>query len=194
MMPFVGRMIQRIPQSYMVGGGFLSFFIFTFMMHNVMTPDTGVEHVLAFDFKRCWFGTTFLYHIITFYLKRKKIWRRSSIYRNDATTRDLLVSLLLLLLLLDLHKTTVDLIANLDGSSFEINNEYACNYKRFYGKGFTVNESLKKAYQVEFSILKQSTVLAYMDIFYTWESIFIVYSIVFLSERKNKIDPADAMH
>jgi hypothetical protein len=30
---------------------------------------------------------------------------------------------------------------------------------------FTVNESLKKAH--EFSILKQSTVLAYMDIFYT---------------------------
>jgi DHA2 family multidrug resistance protein len=38
----------------------------------------------------------------------------------------------------------------------------------FMAKGFTVNESLKKAYQVfEFSILKQSTVLAYMDIFYT---------------------------
>jgi DHA2 family multidrug resistance protein len=39
MMPFVGRMIQRVPQSYMVGVDF-EFFIFTFMMHNVMTPDT----------------------------------------------------------------------------------------------------------------------------------------------------------
>jgi DHA2 family multidrug resistance protein len=53
-------------------GGFLRFFIFTFMMHNVMTPDTGVEHVLAFDFKRCWFGTTFLYPLSLSTLKGKK--------------------------------------------------------------------------------------------------------------------------
>ena len=45
MMPFIGKMIQKgVPQGYMVGVGFVIFFLFTFMMRNAMTPDTGVEH------------------------------------------------------------------------------------------------------------------------------------------------------
>jgi len=46
MMPMIGKMIQRgVPQSYMVAVGFLAFFIFSFWMHNVLTPDTGTEHI-----------------------------------------------------------------------------------------------------------------------------------------------------
>jgi DHA2 family multidrug resistance protein len=34
-------------------------------------------------------------------------------------------------------------------------------------KGFTANEAMKKAYQaIDYSVMKQSTVLSYMDIFY----------------------------
>jgi DHA2 family multidrug resistance protein len=33
-------------------------------------------------------------------------------------------------------------------------------------KGFTANEAMKKAYQaIDYSVMKQSTVLSYMDIF-----------------------------
>ena len=46
MMPFIGKLIQRgVPQTYLVALGFLSFFIFTYWMHNIMTPDTGEEHM-----------------------------------------------------------------------------------------------------------------------------------------------------
>ena len=46
MMPIIGKLIQRgVPQGYMVGLGFLVFFLFTFMMHNRMTPNTGTEHL-----------------------------------------------------------------------------------------------------------------------------------------------------
>ena len=46
MMPFIGKLIQRgVPQTYLVAMGFLSFFIFTYWMHNIMTPDTGEEHM-----------------------------------------------------------------------------------------------------------------------------------------------------
>lgn len=38
--------------------------------------------------------------------------------------------------------------------------------KGFMSKGFTANESLNKAYQViDYSVMKQSAVLSYMDIF-----------------------------
>ncbi|RYZ26376.1 MAG: DHA2 family efflux MFS transporter permease subunit, partial [Sphingobacteriales bacterium] len=46
MMPIIGKLIQRgVPQGYMVALGFLVFFIFTFWMHNIITPDTGEEHM-----------------------------------------------------------------------------------------------------------------------------------------------------
>jgi DHA2 family multidrug resistance protein len=39
------KLIQKgVPQGYMIGAGFLVL-LFTYMMHNVMTPDTGVEHM-----------------------------------------------------------------------------------------------------------------------------------------------------
>jgi DHA2 family multidrug resistance protein len=151
MMPFVGRMIQKgVPQSYMVGVGFLSFFIFTFMMHNVMTPDTGVEHMFWPLILRG-VGLGLLFVPITTLslstLKGKNIGEGAAFTGMMRQLGGSLVSLLSLLLLLDLHKTPVDLIANLDGSSFEIQ-QRLMQLQRFYGKGFTVNESLKKAYQV----------------------------------------------
>ncbi|MDZ4329213.1 MAG: DHA2 family efflux MFS transporter permease subunit, partial [Flavobacterium sp.] len=46
MMPFIGKMIQRgVPQAYMVAAGFLLFFFFTYWMQQVITPDSGEEHL-----------------------------------------------------------------------------------------------------------------------------------------------------
>ena len=46
MMPIIGKLIQKgVPQPYLVAIGFFMFFIFTFWMHNIMTPDTGEEHM-----------------------------------------------------------------------------------------------------------------------------------------------------
>jgi DHA2 family multidrug resistance protein len=88
MMPFVGRMIQKGSAVVYGRSWILSFFIFTLMMHNVMTPDTGVEHMFwPLILRGVGLGLLCTYYPITFYLKRKKYWRRSSIYRNDATTR-----------------------------------------------------------------------------------------------------------
>jgi DHA2 family multidrug resistance protein len=64
-------------------------------------------------------------------------------------------------------------------------------------KGFSANESLKKAYQaIDYSVMKQSTVLSYMDIFLYLGILFLCcIPIIFLVKKgKNKINPADAMH
>jgi DHA2 family multidrug resistance protein len=64
-------------------------------------------------------------------------------------------------------------------------------------KGFTANESMKKAYQaIDYSVLKQSTVLSYMDIFLYLGILFLCcIPIIFLIKKaKNKINPADAAH
>jgi hypothetical protein len=93
MMP-VGRMIQKGVPAVVYGRSwiFKVFYIYL-MMHNVMTPDTGVETCIWPLILRSWFWDFFhLLRPYLFYLKRKKYWRRSSIYRNDATTRGSLVS------------------------------------------------------------------------------------------------------
>ena len=46
LMPFIGKMIQKgVPQTYLVALGFLMFFVFTYWMRDIMTPDTGEEHM-----------------------------------------------------------------------------------------------------------------------------------------------------
>ena len=69
--------------------------------------------------------------------------------------------------------------------------------KGFRSKGFTANESLNKAYQViDYSVMKQSAVLSYMDIFLYLGIMFLCcIPIIFLIKKgKNTINPADAMH
>ena len=69
--------------------------------------------------------------------------------------------------------------------------------KGFMSKGFSSNEALKKAYQViDYSVLKQSTVLSYMDIFLYLGIMFLccIPIILLIKKGKNKIDPSEAMH
>lgn len=64
-------------------------------------------------------------------------------------------------------------------------------------KGFSENEALKKAYQaIDYSVMKQNTVVSYMDIFLYLGILFLlcVPITLFIKRGKNKINPADAMH
>jgi hypothetical protein len=64
----------------------------------------------------------------------------------------------------------------------EVNLKYSndCSYcKRFYVKRFTANESEKPYQAIDYSVMKQSTVLSYMDIFMylgIYVSVFQLYS------------------
>jgi DHA2 family multidrug resistance protein len=53
-------------------------------------------------------------------------------------------------------------------------------------KGFTANEAMKKAYQaIDYSVMKQSTVLSYMDIFLYLGILFLCcIPIIFLIKKK----------
>jgi DHA2 family multidrug resistance protein len=91
----------------------------------------------------------------------------------------------------------VNLVAHLDGSKFEVQQRLLLLQKGFMSKGFTSNESLKKAYQaIDYSVMKQSTVLSYMDIFLYLGVVFLccIPIIFFIKKAKNKSNPTDAMH
>jgi DHA2 family multidrug resistance protein len=44
MMPMIGKLLQRgVPQQYLVAGGMLVFFIYSFWGYRILTPDTGAD-------------------------------------------------------------------------------------------------------------------------------------------------------
>lgn len=202
MMPIIGNLIQKgVPKGYMVGVGFIIFFFFTFMMRNAMTPDTGVEH-LFWPLILRGIGLGLLFVPITTLslstLQGKNIGEGAAftgMMRQLGGSFGIAIITTFITRLTQKHR--VDLIAHLNGTRLEVQQRIELLQRGFQSKGFSANEALKKAYQVlEFSVLKQSTVLSYMDIFSYLGILFLCcIPIIFLIKKgKSKINPADAMH
>lgn len=202
MMPFIGKMIQRgVPQGYMVAGGFFIFFLFTFWMHNVMTPDTGVEH-LYWPLILRGIGLGLLFVPITTLslstLKGRNIGEGAAftgMMRQLGGSFGIAIITTYITRLTQKHR--VDLIPHLDRTRLEIQQRVIALQRGFMSKGIAENEALKKAHQVlEYSVLKQSTVMSYMDIFMYLGILFLccIPVILLIKRGGTKINPADAMH
>ncbi|HEX8018210.1 MAG TPA: DHA2 family efflux MFS transporter permease subunit [Flavobacterium sp.] len=202
MMPFVGNMIQKgVPQGYMVGVGFLVFFFFTLLMHNRMTPDTGAEH-LFWPLILRGIGLGLLFVPITTLslstLKGKQIGEGAAftgMMRQLGGSFGIAIITTFITRLSQEHR--VNLLTNLDPAKYDVQQRLAGMQRSFMAKGFTADEAMKKAYQaIDLSVLKQSTVLSYMDIFMYLGIMFLccIPIIFFIKRGKNKINPADAMH
>ena len=202
MMPFVGRMIQKgVPQKYMVAVGFAAFFFFTFWMFNVITPDTGVEHFYwALILRGIGLGLLFV-PITTLSLS---MLRGREIGEGAAFTGMMRqlggsfgVAIITTFITRFTVKHRVDLIPNIDITRVEVQDRINGLQRNFMSKGFSANEALDKAHQVlEYTVFRQSTVMAYMDIFLYLGLLFLAcIPIMFLVKKgKTKINPADAMH
>lgn len=202
MMPIIGKMIQKgIPQGYMVGVGFLIFFFFTLMMYGRMTPDTGEEHLFwPLILRGIGLGLLFV-PITTLSLSTLK---GRSIGEGAAFTgmmRQLGGSFGIAIITTYITRFSqehrVNLLANLDPTKTNVQQRIAMLQRGFMSKGYSSNEALNKAYQVlDYSVMKQSTVMAYMDVFMYLGILFLCcIPIIFLIKKgKNKIDPAEAMH
>ncbi|MFB9076813.1 DHA2 family efflux MFS transporter permease subunit [Flavobacterium procerum] len=202
MMPFVGNMIQKgVPQGYMVGVGFLVFFFFTFLMHNRMTPDTGAEH-LFWPLILRGIGLGLLFVPITTLslstLKGKQIGEGAAftgMMRQLGGSFGIAIITTYITRLSQEHR--VNLLRYLDPAKFEVQQRITGMQQAFMAKGFSADVALKKAHQaIDYSILKQSTVLSYMDIFMYLGIMFLccIPIILLIKKGKNKINPADAMH
>ena len=202
MMPFIGKMIQKgVPQGYMVAAGFFVFFIFTFWMRNIITPDTGAEHMFwPLILRGVGLGLLFV-PITTLSLSTLS---GKSIGEGAAFTGMMRqlggsfgIALITTFITRFSQEHRVNLIAHLDITRVELQTRIQQLQAGFVSKGFTANEALAKAYQViDFSLSKQSTVMSYMDIFMYLGIMFLlcIPIIFFIKKGKNKINPADAMH
>jgi DHA2 family multidrug resistance protein len=202
MMPFIGKMIQRgIPQAYMVAVGFFVFFLFTFLMRGVLTPDTGVEHMFwPLILRGVGLGLLFV-PITTLSLSTLKGKHIGEGAAFTGMMRQLGGSFGIAIITTYISRFNqehrVNLVSHLDKTSFEVQQAVHQLQMGFMAKGYSANEALGKAYKVlEYKVMTQSSVLSFMDIFMYLGILFLICIpfILLIKKGKNKVNPADAMH
>jgi len=202
MMPIIGKLIQRgIPQTYMVAVGFLAFFIFTYWMHNMMTPDTGEEHLFWPLIVRG-IGLGLLFVPITTLslssLKGKSIGEGAAftgMMRQLGGSFGIAIITTFIARFGQEHR--VNLIANLDLTRVIVQNRLHALQRGFISKGFSPDIALQKAYKVlDYGVTKQSAVLSYMDVFLYLGILFLVCIpfILLVKKGKNKMEMSEAVH
>ena len=202
MMPFIGKMIQRgVPQAYMVASGFLLFFFFTYWMQQVITTDSGEEHLYwPLILRGISLGLLFV-PITTLSLSTLK---GKSIGEGAAFTGMMRqlggsfgIAIITTFLARFNQEHRVNLISHLNVTSFEVQKTVQQLKMGFMSKGFPQNEALAKAYKaIEYKVMLQSSVLSYIDIFLYLGALFLfcIPFILLIKKGKTKINPAEAMH
>lgn len=202
MMPFVGQMIQRgVKKTYMVAAGFSIFVGFTLWMYTVMTPDTGTEHFFYPLILRG-VGLGLLFVPITTMslstLKGKAIGEGAAftgMLRQLGGSFGIAIISTFVTRFTQSHRVT--LVAHEAVYDYETQQRVKQLTTGFMSKGYSITEATGKAYKaMEGAVLKQATVLSYMDIFLYLGILFAICIpfILLVKEGKTKIDLADAMH
>lgn len=200
MMPLIGKMLQKgVPQKYLVTGGFAIFFIYSLWMYLVMTPDTGIEHFFWPLVVRG-IGLGLLFVPITTLslstLKGKDIGDGAAF---TGMTRQLGGSFGIAIITTFIARWTqqhrVDLIPNISAIDFKVQERLQALQHLFIGKGFSINEALDKAYKMlDLSVMKQATVLSYMDVFIFLGVLFLlcVPFVLLIKKGAGKIEVSAA--
>ncbi len=198
MMPFIGKMLQAgVPQKYLVTLGLCFFFGFSLFMYGTLTNDTGAEHMFwPLIVRGVGLGLLFVpvSTLSLSTLKGKQIGEGASF---TGMMRQLGgsfgIALITTFIARDSQAHRVDLIGNIDGTRFEVQQRLAQLQANFMSKGFSSNEALAKAHQlIDMSITKQSTVLSYMDVFLYLGIMFLICVpfVLMIKQGKTKIDPS----
>ena len=199
MMPFVGRMLQKgMPQKYMVAVGFLTFFIFCLWMYVNMT-DHSTSDTFYWPLILRGVGLGLLFVPITTLslssLKGKEIGDGAAM---TGMMRQLGGSFGIALITTFIARVTAkhrsDLVSYLDPTRWEVQQRVNALKMSFQGKGFPTDVAEQKAYKVlDLMVLKQATILSYMDVFLYLGIMFLICIpfVLLIRQGKNKVDTSN---
>ena len=201
MMPIIGKLIERgVSQKYLVAAGFSIFFLYSFWMFNLITPDTASEQMFWPLVVRG-VGLGLLFVPITTLslstLKGKDIGEGAAftgMMRQLGGSFGIAIITTMIARLSQQHR--VDLIPNINAMKFNVQERIHGLQQMFMSKGFSANEALARAYQVlDGSVMLQSTVLSYMDIFLYLGILFLICVpfVLLIKKGAGKVDTS-AMH
>jgi len=203
MMPVVAILIQKgVPQKYLIAVGMLVFFIYSYLSYKIISPNTSGDDFFWVLIIRG-FGLGLLSVPVSTMalstLKGKEIGEGaafSGMMRQLGGAFGIALISTFVTRQTDLHRST--LITHLDVNNPEVQQRVAGMAASMRSKGFDTNVAQQKAYALlEGSVMKQATVLSYMDVFLWVGIMFLVcvpFVIMFIKTSKNTVKLADAAH
>ncbi len=201
MMPIIGKLLERgVSQKYLAAAGFAVFFLYSYWMYSLLTPDTGSE-LMFWPLVVRGVGLGLLFVPITTLslstLQGKHIGEGAAftgMMRQLGGSFGIAIITTVISRLNQQHR--VDLIPNITAISFKVQQRIQGLKQLFISKGFSPNEALARAHEIlNGSVMKQSTVLSYMDIFLYLGLLFLlcVPFVLMIKKGAGKADTS-AMH
>lgn len=194
MMPLIGRMLQKgVPQQFLVAGGFILFFIYSYWGYRIFTPDTGKDNFFWMLIVRG-IGMGMLFIPITTLslssLKGQQIGQGAAftgMMRQLGGSFGIAVITTFLSRQNSIHTNT--LAAHLDASNPAAQGRIQAMQQAFMSKGMPADQALSAAYRALSGVVyKQASVLSYMDVMlYLGVMFLLCVPFVLLIRRKKGV-------
>ncbi len=203
MMPIIGQLLQRgVKQQYLVAGGMLLFFVYSFWGYKIVTPNTPKEAFFWMLIVRG-VGMSMLFIPITTLslstLRGQQIGQGASftgMMRQLGGSFGVASITTLLSRKTELHRS--NLASSLNMNDPDVQGRLSALQHAFMAKGMPSNAALEASYKaLNYTVIKQATVLSYMDAFLYLGIMFLIcIPLVLLVRNKkgNKVNLAEAMH
>jgi DHA2 family multidrug resistance protein len=202
MMPLIGKLLTKgIKPQYLAAAGMFVFFLYSFWGFRIITPDTAKGDFFWMLMARG-VGLGLLFIPVTA-LSLSSL-RGVQIGQGAAFTGMMRqlggsfgIALITTILSRRIMQHRTDLVSRLDYSNLAVQQRVSGIQHMFMSKGLAVNDALKAAYTaIDGSVMKQATVLSYMDIFLYLGGMFLVCMPIVLMVRQRgaaaKVDLSSA--
>ncbi len=203
MMPIIGQLLQKgVSQQYLVAGGMVLFFGFTYWGYTILTPDTAAGNFFWMLILRGLAMGLLFIPITTLSLSTLKGQQIGQGAAFTGMMRQLGGSFGIAAITTFMARQNMvhrnSLVTHLDRNNFYVQQKVQGIQHSFTAKGILPDVALKDAYRaIEFAVTKQAAVLSYMDVFLYLGVMFLIcipFVLFVKGNKKQKIDLAEAMH
>ena len=192
---------KGVPQQYLVALGMIFFFVYSFWGYKIISPDTGKDDFFWMLIVRG-IGMGLLFIPITTLslstLKGQQIGQGAAftgMMRQLGGSFGIALITTFVARRNELHR--MDLVSKLDANNPEVVNRVNNAAANWAAKGMDTRTALGSAYQgLEYSVIKQATVLSYMDVFLYLGILFLIcvpFVLMVKGKQKGKLDTSN-MH
>lgn len=201
LMPFIGKLLQAgVKQQIMASIGMFIFFIFCMWGYKIMTPDTGKQ---AFFWMLIMRGIAMALLFIPVTTLSLSTLKGREIGEGAAFTGMMRqlggsfgIALITTFMAQQMIVHRADLVTKLDVTNYAVQSRVIAMQQSMIAKGDAPNIALQKAYQLlDYGVMKQASVLSYMDVFFYIGLMFLVcvpFVLMVKGNRGKKVDVSAA--